>query len=535
VTCITKQTVGKHQYLYESTSFRDDFGRPRNTKKCIGKIDIVTGEPKYTAEYLEAHPELKSATDILHDREAILNGISTLDNVQDYGVSYFLQNISNNIGLLDVLQESFPTMWREIFTIASYLVAADKPLMYCEDWLDDNYWMEAINLSSQRISEFFMKFGFRERIDFFRKWSKLISERECFALDITSVSSYSKQISDCEWGHNRDNEKLPQINLCLLLGEKSRLPVFQTYYSGSLSDVVTLEATLNEFIGVVGKKRITVIMDKGFYSQKNVNMLIEKDVKFLVGVPFSNAFAKQIVLEESENIESIDNAIKTSGAPIRGVKQILKWGAEETDLHIFAFFDAVKALKERNELYDDVLKAQDIAKHDPYNKEYKDDIDKYLIVKPNNNSSKKSYDVKIRNDVVEEELLTAGWFILMSNYYKKSQKVLDRYRMKDVVEKGFCKYKNNIGLKRLRVHNDKRAQNKEFITFIALIMYATIHNVMKKEDLYKTMTVDKLLLTLAKLKTSRIANNRILRPLTKEQKMIFKKFGIKPPTKFIPM
>ena len=118
-----------------------------------------------------------------------------------------------------------------------------------------------------------MKFGFRERIDFFRKWSKLISERECFALDITSVSSYSKQISDCEWGHNRDNEKLPQINLCLLLGEKSRLPVFQTYYNGSLSDVVTLEATLNEFIGVVGKKRITVIMDKGFYSQKNLNML----------------------------------------------------------------------------------------------------------------------------------------------------------------------------------------------------------------------------------------------------------------------
>ena len=52
MTCITKQHVGKHTYLYESTSYRDELGRPRNKKVRIGKLDLETGEPIYDPEYL---------------------------------------------------------------------------------------------------------------------------------------------------------------------------------------------------------------------------------------------------------------------------------------------------------------------------------------------------------------------------------------------------------------------------------------------------------------------------------------------------
>jgi len=49
---ITKQTVGNNTYLYESHSFRDDKGRPRNRKVKIGKIDRNTGSARYTQEYI---------------------------------------------------------------------------------------------------------------------------------------------------------------------------------------------------------------------------------------------------------------------------------------------------------------------------------------------------------------------------------------------------------------------------------------------------------------------------------------------------
>lgn len=53
MTCISRQTVGKYTYLYESVSFRDQNGRPRNKKVSIGKIDPVTGKPVFKKEYLE--------------------------------------------------------------------------------------------------------------------------------------------------------------------------------------------------------------------------------------------------------------------------------------------------------------------------------------------------------------------------------------------------------------------------------------------------------------------------------------------------
>ena len=50
---ITRQHVGKYTYLYESVSFRDELGRPRNKKTKIGKLDLKTGLPVYLPEYLE--------------------------------------------------------------------------------------------------------------------------------------------------------------------------------------------------------------------------------------------------------------------------------------------------------------------------------------------------------------------------------------------------------------------------------------------------------------------------------------------------
>ncbi len=53
MACISRQNVGKYTYLYESASFRDQNGRPRNKKVSIGKIDPVTGMPVFKKEYLE--------------------------------------------------------------------------------------------------------------------------------------------------------------------------------------------------------------------------------------------------------------------------------------------------------------------------------------------------------------------------------------------------------------------------------------------------------------------------------------------------
>ncbi|MDR0696851.1 MAG: hypothetical protein LBF68_04860 [Christensenellaceae bacterium] len=75
------------------------------------------------------------------------------------------------------------------------------------------------------------------RDNFYREWAKYRSENEYLALDITSISTYSGNIDDAEYGINKDGDHLKQINMCLLIGGESQIPIYQTAYSGRIKDI----------------------------------------------------------------------------------------------------------------------------------------------------------------------------------------------------------------------------------------------------------------------------------------------------------
>ena len=103
-----------------------------------------------------------------------------------------------------------------------------------------------------------------------------VQKTDYIALDITSISSYSELIESCEWGYNRDKEKLPQINLCLLFAEGCKYPIFFKDYAGSLNDVSTLKSTITEIKELINNASLCIVMYKGFLSIDNVNMMLEK-------------------------------------------------------------------------------------------------------------------------------------------------------------------------------------------------------------------------------------------------------------------
>jgi transposase len=520
---------------------------------AIGRLDPATGEPVYKQEYIDRMAAAGTPVQSSAKNDKDIGTISVnseagdfhrkkiqnvLDRVKDFGVFYFLQSIAEKINLLDILAQTIPECWQEVFVLACYLIASDKPVMYCNEWVSSNESFDVGSMSSQRISELLEAFGNSERHAFYQEWYRHIREQEYIALDITSVSSYSKQMAECEWGYNRDHENIPQVNICMLFGEESKLPVFQTIYSGSLKDVSTLESTLSEFTAVVGEKDIMVVMDKGFFSASNVNALIgendPKGFKFLISVPFTSKFARNQVESERKDIDRIANVIQTSGSPIRGIHKLRAWGSKEVKLHAHVYYNPEKATKDRNDLFGLVAWLKKLAQKDPDNKKHRNEMKHYLCIRRSEGVNA-GVTVSVREDIVAKELATTGWFVLISNQIDDAQRAYDVYRIKDVVEKGFMKYKNNLGLDRLRVHSDKRMQNKTFVAFIALILASRIHNVMKRTRLYEQMTFDRLLITLAKLKTVTVDSTRILRPITKEQKKIFKAFKIALPQTTIDM
>jgi transposase len=514
---------GNYTYLYESTSFRNEDGNPRNKRKIIGRIDPETGAKVYKPEYIKRM--LTKGTPITIEGSIPIYSADAIKNssVKEFGLTFLLRTLAERSGLTAALTAASPRYCKQIYAIASHLVACGDPFMYCQEWLAeaDNI-DDAGDLSAKKISRILGDLSFGEREAFFQEWCKRRLESEYLALDITSVSSYSELIDDVEWGYNRDHEDLAQINLCMLMGETSRLPIYQAVYSGSLKDVSTLKTTMAKFDAISGSKQVLVVMDKGFCKIKNINALLSEDKKFIIALSFSLSFTQNQVKSERKDIDSLKNAIVVGGDSLRAVTKIRAWNPKhKVFTHIF--FNPVKAASVREKLCAKVAEMRKQALLDPGKFAEDAEYRKYLIIRK---SEQSGYTVTVREDVVENEYKHSGWLVIISNHVENAEETLRIYRAKDVVEKGFMKLKNSLDLGRLRVHGDDAMQNKIFIGFIALILLSNIHNTMLDAGLYKKYTMKQLMRILSKHRVQEINGTRIQFASTKQQNDIYSAFDI---------
>ncbi|MDR3211431.1 MAG: IS1634 family transposase [Planctomycetota bacterium] len=529
MSSIVEVRVGKYTYLYESESYRNAKGEARNKRKLIGKIDPKTGRRRFKPEYIE---RMKAGgvviesdpADLQFSADAIRN--STL---REYGALYLIKELAKQDGLLTALRVSLPRQWKEVFLLASFLAVKGEALAYCEEWVLGAEELPLGSLSLKRIAELLASISADDRAGFYRAWRETLGESEYLALNITASSAYSSLVDPVEWGFNREGE-LGQVNICLLVGEKSALPVFLAPYSGSIRDVSALEATLTPFRAIVGERPELVVMDKGFYSQENITTLLKAKTgcRFVAVVPFTSAFAKQQVEAERKDIDQARNAFALGANTVYAVTKTCGWGESET-VYTHVYFDAKKAREIRDALHANVALLREEAEGDPSKCAKSVEHCKYLDIGKSGPSGT-GYSISIREDIVEGELQTAGWLVLVSNAVTGAQEALRLYQTKDVVEKGFEKLKDNLDLGRIRVNPSDQMHNKLFIGFVTLIILAKLHHIMAKKNLYKTLTLPELMRVLSKLRRQEVDGTTIMHPVTKEQRRLFAAFGVKIPT-----
>jgi transposase len=525
------QSVGKYQYIYLIDSFRDENGQPRQKRVTIGKVKPKTGEKIYKPWYLEklrdaGIPVELSSSEALFSVEDIRKS-----NVRSYGLFYLLDGISKRIGLEDALAKAFPNYWEEIFMLACFMVSTHDPLMYCEDWIEGTESLPVGRMTSQRISELLAVMKPEQRTDFYELWCSNRSEQEYLALDITSQSTYSGLVDDAEWGYNRDHEDLQQVNLCMLMGEISKLPIYQTVYSGSLKDVSTLDATLKKFEKITDGRKVTIVMDKGFYSHRNVTRMLgddkHKPINFIISMPFTAAFARNQVDSERKDIDCVENTIVINGSSMRAVTKERVWNRDHK-VYTHIYYSAKKANGIREALFAHVAVLREAAESEP--EKHANDLEycKYLNIR-SSEKQESGYTVSIRNDVIDDELSIAGWVVVISNDVSSAKEAMQIYRDKDVVEKGFLRMKNSIDLGRLRVHSQESMQNKELVGFVASVIMSEINRVMCKMDMYRSYTMRELLKTVNKLRIQNVKGQSIINPVTKEQRLIYEAFELNLP------
>lgn len=130
-----------------------------------------------------------------------------------YGATYLLDAIGNKLGIAEDLKQSFPGIDRQILSIVYFLILEDNnPLYRFEKWSCLHKHPYNKNIPSQRGSELFASITEEAKSQFFRLQGKRRMEKEFWAYDIRSISSYSECLRQVQYGRNKEGDPLAQLN-----------------------------------------------------------------------------------------------------------------------------------------------------------------------------------------------------------------------------------------------------------------------------------------------------------------------------------
>ena len=505
-------------YAYESTAFWDKEKKQSRAKRTlIGRLDPKTGEIVPTSRRNKVETQK----------------ISRLF----CGANCLFDAIGEKIGLTDDLRVCFPRAWRQILSIAYYLILEDRnPLSRFPRWAATHQHPYGRDISSQRSSELFAAIGEDSRQQFFGRQRRRRVESEFWVYDTTSISSYSQRLRQARYGLNKEHDFLEQINLALLFGEESALPFYYRKLPGNISDIKTVKNLLSD-LDEMGHQKVKLVMDRGFCSAENINALYQNHLKFIMAPRMNMRFVakEKAALRGSFRNWEYYNVNYELYANSRSIKwaytQNMPYKGDtlngERRMYLHLYFNAERAVNDEKNFNRLLHTLESEMKNGQRTPAHEKLYDKYFIVKttPHRGST-----IHARQEVIDEVKSNYGFFALISNDVKDPIKALEIYRNKDLAEKVFGDIKERLGGRRLLVSSESSLDGKLFVEFIALIFLSYIKKQMQDKDLFKTYTLLALLDELDTIECFQRPGRRIrFSEITEKQRDIFKAMDVKLP------
>ncbi|MBU4486670.1 MAG: IS1634 family transposase [Candidatus Delongbacteria bacterium] len=515
-------------YVYESVSYWDkEKKQPRNKRKCIGKIDPISGAiiPSKKAEGTEKTTQVNQSAPM--QLQSCKRSF--------YGATYLFDSIGNKLGIINDLKICFPDTYKQILSIAYYLIMEDRnPMSRFTKWALTHSHPFGKDIPSQRSSELFGLITENSKLKFFLLQGKRRLEKEYIAYDTTSISSYSQSLKQVKYGINKDYDPLPQINLALLFGEESRLPFYYRKLPGNITDVKTIQKLLAD-INFLDMGRVKLVMDRGFYSEDNINRLYKNHYKFLISTKTSLKFVKTKIDEVRDIIVSRPHF--SSEHSLYYHSSTIDWNYKETKKHtgevtktakrmyLHIYYNDQKATDDKisfNKLLDVLEQELLSGKRNPDHEKL---YEKYYVVKT---TTVKGISLTAKQEAINEKSKYYGYFTLISNDIKDPLDALEVYRSKDLIEKAFGNLKERLNMRRTSVSSDENLEGKLFVQFIALIFLSYIKKIMSEKGLFKNYTMQELLDEFDIIERFELPGQRYhIGEITKKQKELYSCLDVK--------
>lgn len=481
-----------------------------------------------------------------------------------FGGSYALIKIAKSIGLRDDLFDSFGADGDRLLAAAIAQALSGGPMSSVEASADGSLVTELLGIaghfSSPRMTEFTQRLG--NACDgmetLFEK--RLVRAGDVLSYDITSVSSYSSMRGWAEWGHNRDGEAMKQANVGLVT-DRDGVPAMFEMYPGSISDLATLERTV-ERVRSLGAGTCTLVMDRGFGSAANLRYMIDAGLRFVMPARKSTKCVKDLMSQlvkvkddpdsvhihdgvvyavieadvaivpksmgdEEEEEDGDDAELEMVLADDERFKDVLK----EQRIRAFACYDAGKAAEDRRRTQ---LALADIEKRlrsmEPWaavreQKRIAGAYHRYIECRIDNDELV----VERKRNALSFAVNREGMFVMLSYGVEDWEAMMSCYDCRTLVEQAFDALKNELDGDRWRTADPVSARGRLFIKFVSLMLWCEASRLLRSSK--SGMTVAATLQSLDNIMAVGVGDKWRITELTKKNRVALEALKLKAPDK----
>lgn len=414
---------------------------------------------------------------------------------------------------------------------------------------------------------------------FLDKWNASMDHRDkiYISYDSTNKDCSSGAIDIAEPGHPKDKSDKPIFNYSIAYDVKDRVPLIYEAYPGSIVDVSELTIMVQRVISY-HYRSIGFIIDRGYFSEPNLNFLRKCGFSFIVMMKGMRALVKETVKKVKGTFEQKRECYISPFGDYGTTVEAKLYPADQVNSYLHIYYSTSKANAETQRINADVdslekwLKQHHGSVEDSFKLKGKA-LDYFELIwsDPDDNDDNKKADTggdqkpdgkkvksadgkegskqtkkkprvlvleKERTDVIDQELEMAGYFVLVTSEKMTAEKALMLYKSRDASEKLFRGDKSYLGDDSMRVYSENSVEAKIFIEFVALIirnkMYTCLVDAKSESgSKAKYMTVPAAIAELEKISLIRASGDGDLgkpyylgHALSATQKTILKAFGM---------
>jgi transposase len=542
---------GRKKYAYRSTSVYQPGSRyPKTVNEYLGVLDEETGKiiPKKN----------RASSDNSIDSDTISG--------KRLGGSWFLLDLAERIGLREDLFRSYGLEGDPILACAIAQALSGGPFTDVEDTMEGTMARELMGIrkrfTSPRMSETarVLGTGFHNLEDLFGR--RLARAGGSLSYDLTSVSTHSDLDGWGEWGYNRDGEPMKQMNIGLVTDRRG-IPAMFEMYPGSVSDVSTLERTVDR-VKDMGKGDCVMVMDRIFGSAGNLDYMLANGYSFVMpgrkNTRCVKALMSRLVKQRHDSAlwrmygGTVYSVLETEIAIVpkrkpsdedddtndtREYELILDEDErfshvpEDMRMRAYACYDSRKSAEDLNTLIgalDGIEKR--LRKMDPYAavsglKKVAGGYAKYFDL----SVADGELIVRRKNNALSFAFNRGGMFVMFSNGVDSWEDMMACYDCRTYVEQAFDALKNELDGNRWRVGDPETARGRLVIKFVSLILWCTIAAELRREK--KPEPVRAVLQSLDNILAIGSGKRWRVLEITKKNRGLMDMFGIKAPDKFV--